>query len=264
MSSKTPDAWGRLTAALDAWAETGRTATLWWRDDDAADATPALEAMLARADQHGVPLAVAVIPGRMTPALPARLAPAAGVTVLQHGYAHINHAPPEEKKCELGGHRPADHVVAELALGWQSLADALGAKALPVMVPPWNRIAPNLVPYLGELRFSGLSTFGARGRAQPVRGVRQVNVHTDLIDWPGTRRFAGDAAVLDGLSGHLAARLENTADPDEPTGLMTHHLAHDEASWRFLDQLFMIIGAHPAARWLDAAEIFAPVKDTAA
>jgi hypothetical protein len=40
------DVWRRLEAELDRWGDAGRAATFWWRDDDASDATPALETLL--------------------------------------------------------------------------------------------------------------------------------------------------------------------------------------------------------------------------
>jgi hypothetical protein len=61
-----------LTAELDLWSAAERPATLWWRDDDAAEVTPALERLLALADATGVPLALAVVPGRL---MPSRAAP---------------------------------------------------------------------------------------------------------------------------------------------------------------------------------------------
>src|SRR5216684_8019215 len=53
--------WLDLERELDAWRAAGRSATLWWRDDDAVRPTPALDRLLAIA--AGVPLALAVIPG---------------------------------------------------------------------------------------------------------------------------------------------------------------------------------------------------------
>ena len=35
MSAHMEAGWPDLTAELDRWGEAGRTATLWWRDDDA-------------------------------------------------------------------------------------------------------------------------------------------------------------------------------------------------------------------------------------
>ncbi len=177
--------WSELAAELDAWVAAGRVATFWWRDDDAAEATAPLERLLELAEETGAPLTLAVIPKTATTALGDLLADRKAVELVQHGYAHLNHAGSGEKKIELGVHRPTDHVVAEIALGWQVLSQRFGTPPRPILVPPWNRIAPHLIPMLPELGYAGLSTFGARDRTEPVPGLRQVNTHIDIIDWRG-------------------------------------------------------------------------------
>jgi hypothetical protein len=57
----------------------------------------------------------------------------------------------------------------------------------------------------------------------------------------------------------LAARREGGVDPDEPTGLLTHHLAHDEPGWVFLKELAERLGSRPGLRWLSAEEAFGRV-----
>ena len=138
--------WQALEEEAARWHEAGRSADLWWRDDDAADAGPALDRLLALHRETRAPLALAVVPAHATPALADRLAAETGVDLLQHGYAHVNHAPAGEKKAELGPHRPAMIVLGELGTGWLALERLFGGRALAVMVPPWNRIAPALVP----------------------------------------------------------------------------------------------------------------------
>jgi hypothetical protein len=54
----------------------------------------------------------------------------------------------------------------------------------------------------------------------------------------------------------LQARRLGEGDNDEPTGILTHHLVQDEATDAFLRRLVTITEEHPAARWLDAAEVF--------
>lgn len=254
------DPWAALERELEAWADAGRRATLWWRDDDAAEAAPALDRLLDTAARHRAPLALAVIPAAATPALAARVASAgAAVAVLQHGYAHRNHARAPAKKSELGPERSAGSVLTELAAGRALLAtlwtDA-GDRLLPVVVPPWNRIAPEVVAGLAGAGFAGLSAFGARARARPAPGLRQVNAHADIVDWHGGRGFVGDAAALGQIVAHLAARRRGRVDSAEPTGLMSHHLAHDAGCWRFCDRLAAHIAGHRAAVWLDAPSIF--------
>src|SRR3989304_5937775 len=44
-------------------------------------------------------------------------------------------------------------VLAEAAAGWEGLRAAVGARALPVFVPPWNRIAPAVLTGLPRLGY---------------------------------------------------------------------------------------------------------------
>ena len=61
--------WRHLSEELDAWAEAGRSASLWWRDDDAVEPSPALARLLTLASARDLPLALAVIPARASEAL---------------------------------------------------------------------------------------------------------------------------------------------------------------------------------------------------
>ncbi len=249
-----------LIEQLDRFAAAGRVASLWWRDDDAADVSPALDRLLALGEAHDIPLALATVPAQASEALGRRLHTAGpGVAVLQHGYAHQNHADAGQKKIELGPQRPAQMVIGELATGRLRLETLFGGRALAVLVPPWNRMAPFLLPVLPELGYRGLSQFGPRARAMPVSPLLQSNCHIDPIDWRGGRGFAGAAASVAAAAAHLALRLaapEGSAAADEPTGLMTHHAAHDEPMWEFLERYLATTAAHPAVRWLPATDVF--------
>jgi hypothetical protein len=64
---------------------------------------------------------------------------------------------------------------------------------------------------------------------------------------------------MGGLIGHLRARRLAEVDAEEPTGILTHHLVQDEATDAFLRRLAAYTGAHRAACWLDATEVFADV-----
>ncbi|MBV8185966.1 MAG: polysaccharide deacetylase family protein [Alphaproteobacteria bacterium] len=245
--------WQALAQEAARWCDCGRTADLWWRDDDAADRTAALDDLLALQHETSVPVALAVVPARATPGLAQCLSALPQVDVLQHGYAHVNHAPPAEKKVELGPYRPAMAVLGELGAGWLALERLLGQRALPVLVPPWNRIAPALVPTLPEIGFRGLSAFGARRRTR-LRGLIEVNTHVDLIDWKGSRGFVGAEAALGNLVDALAAaRLASM----EPVGLLSHHLAMDATAWDFLRSMWEKVWTLPGLRLRSARELFA-------
>ena len=257
--------WSDLERELDAWTAVGRTATLWWRDDDAAGVTPALERLLDLADELDVTLALAVIPARADRSLRRLLARSRRVVVFQHGYAHANHAPPGAKKAELGPHRPRSVMRRELAAGRVRLDRLLGGPGgvpmLPVLVPPWNRIDPALLPELSGIGFGGLSGFAGRRDATAECLVR-ADSHVDIVDWPARRAdrrppFVGTSAALGRLVERLAARRRGRADPDRPTGLLTHHLVLDEAGWAFAAELVRRSTGHGGARWLDPRRVFA-------
>ena len=247
--------WQALADEAARWRDAGRTAELWWRDDDAIDATPSLDRLVGLVRDTQTPLALAVVPAQATPALAARLAGEPEVDVLQHGYAHANHALGSEKKIELGVQRPAMMTLGELATGWMALERLFGSRALAVMVPPWNRIAPMLVPTLPEIGYRGLSTFGPRPRVHPVRGLLQVNTHVDLIDWKGGRVFAGEQATLAGL---VAALAQARAGGGEPVGILSHHLAMDAGAWDFLRSLWERMKTLENIRVRPARALFGP------
>ena len=249
--------WRALANEFDRWADEGRAATLWWRDDDAAHPVRALDRLLALRSHAGVPLSLAVIPATVADATAAVIEAADRIDILQHGYAHRNHAPPGKRKAELGEERPADRALAELCTGRQRLGALFGARSLDVLVPPWNRIAVALVDRLGAAGFAGLSAYGPRAHAIPTAGLRQVNAHIDIIDWRATRGFVGVGEALALAVGHLRARRAQATDGDEPTGLLSHHRVHDEAAWSFVTAFLEATAAHPGARWVSAGDAFA-------
>ena len=257
MSTAATTAWQGLERELAAWAATGRRAELWWRDDDAGAPSKALDRLLDLAAASGAPLALAVIPARAEPALASLLAAhAADTGVLQHGYAHANHAPAGAKKCELVDPAVRPEILDELSRGREHLAALFGARLRPVMVPPWNRIDPALAARLSGLGFAALSTYQAR-KAAAVSGLAQVNCHLDILQWHPQRQFLGTAAALALLTDHLAAKRLGAADAGEPSGILSHHQAHDEAAWDFLAELLERLAHHSAVRLLPAAELFA-------
>ena len=248
------DPWQALERELDLWAEGG--ATFWWRDDDAVAPSEALARLLHLSGQHRAPLALAVIPAGADARLGPALATMTGLVVLQHGYAHRDHRVGPGKKIELTATRPTAVLEDELRLGRDRMSGLFGARFLPVMVPPWNRIDGAVAARLPRLGFRGLSTYGPRPDQAPAGGLQQVNCHLDLLRWTDPRGFLGLEPAITLAVEHLRARREGQVDPDEPTGILSHHLAHDAAAWAFLTDLLARLLEHPAARIVDPAELF--------
>ena len=248
--------WDALARECEAWDAAGRTATWWWRDDDAVEATPALEELLRVV--HG-PIALAVIPAKLQPSLAPRLRQSPETAVLQHGYAHRNAAPVGGRKSEFPDEADLEAIARDLRTGFRTLSDAFGDQFLPVLTPPWNRIGERAVAILQSIGFMGLTRYLPRTAVQ-VHGVNQVNTHVDVIDWRGIQGppggFVGETACLALLVGHFRARRSGIADPDEPTGILSHHLVHDPATWRFLEKLRDFLANQAATRLLDPAAVF--------
>ena len=245
--------WSDLCEELDAWHGAGRTASLWWRDDDATAPTPALDRLAGLAHEHAVTVGLAVIPALAEPSLAPWLE-SGSAEVLQHGWAHSNHAADGQKKTELGDHRAPGVAAAELSKGLAKLRELAGVRCLPVLVPPWNRIDEAVISTLPSVGFRGLSTFGPRPAAEAASGLGQTNCHVDVVDWRGGRGFVGRDRAIAAVVSHLAARRERSVDPAEPTGLLTHHAVHEESIWTFIARFMERTGRHPAVRWLAPSE----------
>lgn len=247
--------WDDFAQELDAWRSSNRRASFWWRDDDAVCVTPALKRLVALSAAAATPVALAVIPRDADDGLREWLAQQLGVAVLQHGWSHENHAP-QGRQEEFGPHRSLSAMLDELARGWQRIAGF--PRSFPVFVAPWNRVDPHLLSHLGTAGLRGVSTLGPRRSPEACAGVRQTNVHVDIIDWQGTQGFVGLEAALEQVVTHLRRRRSGEADTNEPTGLMTHHSFHDEGCWRFVGEFLHRTHAHPAAYWLAAKDAFWP------
>lgn len=245
--------WHDLDDEISRWAEVGRTVTFWWRDDDAIRVTPELTRLVEISRETRVPLGVAVVPRDIQSGLREFLARFPTVSVLQHGYSHANHAGPADDPDEFGPHRSREERLAELTVGRKRLAKF--ERFLPVLVPPWNRFPVDLVPDLPGIGLIGVAAGGPRVEAELMPGLRRVDIHADIMNWV-YGGFIGEASVLSQVIDHLAARRTGRADIDEPTGIMTHHLYHDEGCWRFMRDFALRTRANPAVRWPAIAEIF--------
>lgn len=254
--------WQALENELDRWASEGRTASFWWRDDDAVAVTPALERLLGLHRSSGAPLALAIIPAQAEAGLAERLKSEPRIAALQHGYAHHNHAGASEKKSEFPNSRSLIEQHTDLRAGHDQLRSLFAPpQLLPIFVPPWNRLAPDCLPDMPGLGYAAVSAFQARNSYWAAPGLVALNTHIDPIDWHGHDNAAAAERSLAVACKHLRA-MRAGEQHLQPLGLLTHHLRHDEPIWAFAAELLSRTAAHAAVHWLDAGaalEIGAPV-----
>lgn len=216
---------------LSLWTAAALTPRFWLRDDDAVEPTPALERLIAFARKHEVPVLLAVVPARATKELAERLASEPLIGPCQHGIAHRNNATPGTPSLELGGTRSVEDVLADLAAGRLRLLDLFGDRLSGILVPPWNRMAPEVAARLHELGFTGLSTWSWQRKGTRLP---ELNTQIDVMDWAGGHR----GRDLAWTAGELLRRLvQARGKGGSPLGFLTHHLVHDERAWATLDEL---------------------------
>ena len=255
--------WESLTSELARWNDKGRTPQFWLRDDDAARKGDHLDWLLETCRASSVPIALAVIPARIDQTLIKSLGDFPGTLVLQHGYAHSNHAPHGDKKSEYGPHRPIDTMVSEITKGKQILEQAFGKRALPVFVPPWNRMTSQLLPCLPEIGLRGLS-----GKASPKQLLTAsvpkeicltvADAHIDIIDWKNNGKFIGEDLALREIAWHLSVRRQETIPCDTPNCILTHHRQMKDDAFSFLERL-LTKTQYFGALWLSASKLFGAV-----
>ncbi|MGH6862201.1 MAG: polysaccharide deacetylase family protein [Phyllobacterium sp.] len=244
--------WDPLRDELARWAKAGRAARFWLRDDDAIEPTSALTQLLDSSGSHAIPLTLAVIAKHAGKALADSLQNQALASVAVHGWSHENHAGESEKKQELGGQRRPEIVAEQLRGGYLRLETLFPDRFVPVLVPPWNRIDPPLLPRLPQLGFAALSVFGAAKAAQQS-WLPVINTHVDLMDWHGSRGCRPHGELVAEIVAELRQRFDKG---DDALGILTHHLVHDASAWDFLHRLFEITAAAPGSRWVSIRDLY--------
>ncbi|MEO9877056.1 MAG: polysaccharide deacetylase family protein [Anderseniella sp.] len=230
-----------LETELQHWRAAGRPPQVWWRDDDAVSFTPELQRLTQLTGEVGAGVLLAVIPAHADQGLVEFVGQHGHLQPCVHGWSHTNHAPANEKKCELGIHRALDTVLSEIARGRQRLGGLFGPRLAPVLVPPWNRMRDDLAPRLGEIGIEAFSTFAHKCPYPEI----QANTHVDVMDWKAPGGAAGKTS--DRVKNELATALAvSRTNGFYPVGLLTHHLVHDEVAWSSLSAVL----AHGGLTWV--------------
>lgn len=243
----------RLEAELAHWASAGRRPALWWRDDDARAMTASLERLLAV--RGGAPLALAVIPDGDLRGLAAGLNGQVNVIVGQHGSHHRNHRA-EGPAGEYAQGAAPEAMEEQIEAGRRAMT-AAGLKPA-FYTPPWNRIDGPLPGVLVDQGFTVLSAWPGEEGAHA--GLFRRDAELDLLRWKTRPRFRGTGRLLEALRRKLEFR--RVIGDDTPVGLLTHHLDHDRAAWRFLE--WFVPYARARFDWLPLTAAIVPLERRAA
>ncbi|MDX1738027.1 MAG: polysaccharide deacetylase family protein [Alphaproteobacteria bacterium] len=255
------DPWAALDTELNNWEAEGVLAEFWWRDDDVCKPSPALDMLLSAS--RDTPITLAAIPNLTTVNLAEFLNQTdmlQRISIAQHGFNHINHAPDTEKKAEFRNHRPTSEMQQDLSKGYETLKELFKHRFVPLFVPPWNRIGDQAEELLAQIGLEFLSTFTPR---EPIKGPRIVNTHIDPVNWRANKTFLGLGPTIAQAVIHLKAKREvwPTIDMIEPTGFLTHHLIHDEETWQFISDFNRFVSSHKSALWLDMQDYISNFSD---
>lgn len=199
----------------------------WWRDDDLTEPTAAGDKILELAHFYQIPVTFAVIPDLAQPSLKPWLDQHhVCYQIAQHGLRHDNNAVKNQKKTEL----TENTNLEGLLLGKEKLQKLFKEKFYPIIVPPWNRFDPELLPFLKK-NYDKISTFGTE--------IDQafVNTHIDLIAWRDNKRCLTAEEVYRALEHQLRINPHQ-----RKIGILTHHLVHEDAHNELLEKLIQTLG----------------------
>ncbi|MEH6578363.1 MAG: polysaccharide deacetylase family protein [Amphritea sp.] len=243
--------WQALEDEVIKWT---RPLTFWWRDDDAVADSASLQQLLSVARNYAVPVHLAVIPNRLDASLAVlKQQENRDISyVLQHGVEHKSFALENQRKIELGGSQDIEQLGQALSAGRERLQAMFTEQYVDILVPPWNRISTQVIEKLPAIGYRRLSVLGIRElQVTPP----QLNVHIDIINWR-EKVFASEKVILSRLVAHLATKRTGANDRDEPCGLMTHHLDHDDECWQFLALFFDFCQQHPGIQWVGGKALY--------
>ncbi|MDC0738457.1 polysaccharide deacetylase family protein [Cognatishimia sp. SS12] len=241
--------WTPLRAELKRWHRKQLTLPVWWRDDDATAPSAALDHLIRLSEEVNIPVHLAVIPRDATPALAATLKGNDQMIPVVHGWAHANHEPEGENRCEFGLGAPLAQRQEQAAEGLRRLRGLMGATVAPMFVPPWNRVADDVLPHLPSLGFQSISGAHPNAQAAEIPDLAQINTHVDPLYWRPSRRLSEPQLLVDRCVRLLKRRRQGKTPNEPPFGLLTHHLVHDDRVWEFCRQFWLEMSEAPISRF---------------
>jgi peptidoglycan/xylan/chitin deacetylase (PgdA/CDA1 family) len=207
---------------------------VFFRADDIGAGGHGFRALCALFRQHGVPLALAVVPAWLTETRLAQLFATAPLDEElwgwhQHGWRHVNWQK-TGKKSEFGDQRPLEKQWKDVWQGHMRLMGIFQERLLPVFTPPWNRLSPMTLQVLHQMGFKAVSTTDPLPKTgKNVHRLKNFRIGIDLH----TRKNPDGVADYDQLLHELIAAFSK----DGPVGIMIHHQRMTPFAFAFLDEL---------------------------
>ncbi|MGQ9795865.1 polysaccharide deacetylase family protein [Desulfosoma sp.] len=227
-------------------------ARVFFRADDIGAAGQSFDTLCALFREHGVPLALAVVPAWLSDARMTRLLASAPMHETlwgwhQHGWRHVNWQK-TGKKSEFGDQRPLEKQWRDIWHGHMKLLDIFHDRLLPVFTPPWNRCSAATLEVLVRLGFQAVSTTDPLPKAgKPANQLRNLRIAVDLH----TRKHHDGAADYAALVQELGAALSK----DTPAGIMIHHQRMTSFAFDFLDELLRQLRLSGKAKFLSFQDL---------
>ena len=170
-----------LMRLLERECANGHRFRMWWRDDDSCRDTPELRRLLSAA--ASVPIALSVIPGLLERDFVTLVNGTDNISILQHGWKHINHSRDDAGPSEFPESRPPSEAIPQLREGLTLLKTHFGDRFTTVFVPPWHSCASWLLEQLSPLGYLAVS------RDAPLLPLlkrcrsEEVNIEIDTSNW---------------------------------------------------------------------------------
>ena len=178
------------------------SARLFIRNDDVWTLDRKFRFFFEQAQDHGIPVVHAVIPGKMERGLIRFLCRAKEKTprlldIVQHGWCHVNHAVEVGTRYEFGPLRSMKSQREDIRKGQQKMRLAFGEYFTPAFVPPYHGYDERTLRVLHEEGFQVFSA-GSR-RAKKSKRCIELPTHVSFSRYEPGRISVHNARDVVGI-----------------------------------------------------------------
>ena len=215
----------------------------WWRDDDVFDSTEELKELISFSCLNKIPVNLAVIPKKLSNEAIKLIKQYTHISVVQHGYSHINYANVGEPLNEFGLHRSLEIQLKEIQIGFEKLITAFGNQFIPVFVPPWGHIADSVIEQISTIGIKGISMIGDRDKIYP--NLINNNVNVDIHSWKTESDSSYEVnirsynQIIDDIFNKI--KIEKSDDECLTIGILTHSQIMGNNDWHIFGKLVKAI-----------------------